>query len=68
MKKHLFSYMHEGKPASIQVEAGDVMDARKRLRGLASAQYEGEIVVGMPRMFSWFGRFYVWWMNLGRKE
>jgi hypothetical protein len=45
---HLFSYRFGGRQYTIDIVAKDANEARERLKALAWAQYDGELVVRIP--------------------
>jgi len=45
---HVFSYRYNGREYTIDVVAEDASDAKERLKMLAFARYDGELVARMP--------------------
>lgn len=45
---HLFSYRFEGKVYTVDIVAANADEAKARLKALAWAQYDGELVARIP--------------------
>lgn len=45
---HLFSYRFQDKTYTVDIVAKDAAEAKERLKALAWAQYDGELVARMP--------------------
>jgi hypothetical protein len=56
---HLFSYRFEGKAYTVDIKAKDAEEAKARLKALAWAQYDGELVTRIPARLGLLARFTV---------
>jgi hypothetical protein len=45
---HLFSYRYKGRPYTVDIVAKDAAEAKERLKALAWAEYDGELVARLP--------------------
>lgn len=60
---HIFSYRYEGKSYTVDIVAKDAAEAKERLKALAWAQYDGELVARIPRSAGPLVRIGVWLRN-----
>lgn len=45
---HLFSYRYDGREYTVDIVAKDANEAKERLKALAWAKYDGELVARIP--------------------
>lgn len=48
---HLFSYRFDGKTYTVDIVAKDAAEAKERMKALAWAQYDGELVARFPARY-----------------
>ncbi|HWB46278.1 MAG TPA: hypothetical protein VG900_12615 [Hyphomicrobiaceae bacterium] len=56
---HLFSYRFQGKTYTVDIVAKDEAEAKDRLKALAWAEYDGELVARMPAELGSMARLFV---------
>lgn len=56
---HLFSYRLNGKTYTVDIVAKDSAEAKERLKALAWAQYDGELVARVPASIGLLARIAV---------
>jgi len=62
-RTHLFTYRFDGAEWSLEIEAGSRGEALDRIKSLAFARYEGELVAKVPAVAGPFARFATWIRN-----
>lgn len=60
---HIFSYRFEGKSYTVDIVAKDADEAKERLKALAWAQYDGELIARFPSNAGPLVRIAVWLRN-----
>jgi len=63
MNDYLFEYRHGGASWGITIRAKDKHDAFERLKSLAWAKYQGEVVATIPVSFGPFAKLAAWVRN-----
>ena len=61
---YLFTYRHAGSHWTMEIQAANADDARERLKALAFAQYDGELLAKVPVTLSLPATLIVWIRNL----
>lgn len=56
---HLFSYRYDGREYTVDIIAKDAAEAKERLKALAWAKYDGELVARVPAEIGPFTRIAV---------
>jgi hypothetical protein len=54
LRTYLFSYQHEGASWVLELKASSPEDAQRRIRQLAWATLDGEVIAKIPVAPSWF--------------
>ena len=60
---HLFSYRYAGREWSLELPGESATDAKERLRAMALAKYDGELVANVPAFASPLAKVVVWIRN-----
>jgi hypothetical protein len=61
---HLFSYRFNGREFTIDIVARDEAEAKERLKALAFARYDGELIARVPQSAGFLARLKVALRNL----
>jgi len=67
VKKHLFSYRHDGAEWGIEILASSPEDARARIAKLPYATYEGEVAATVPARAGFLVPLLVWIRNCAHR-
>lgn len=59
MPTHLFRYRFQGKEYAFDIPAASPAEAKERLKAIAWAQYDGELVASVPVELGLFARIAV---------
>ncbi|MEW6256838.1 MAG: hypothetical protein AB1592_12860 [Pseudomonadota bacterium] len=62
----MFSYRHEGSDWVVEIRARDARDARERMKSLAFARYDGELIATLPAEAGPLMRLVAWLRNNAR--
>lgn len=66
MQTHLFSYRHDGKHWSLEIQAHDAEDAKQRIGKLAYATYDGVLIAKVPATLGPLAILAAWVRNATR--